>query len=58
MASKPKTAAAKSAGADITADLDELDSLLHRAEHFENAGQILKLRLDGRAIIARIRAAL
>lgn len=55
MANKPKTAPQPS---DVSSDLDELESLLQRAEHFESAGLIQKLRLDGLAIIERIRGAI
>lgn len=51
-------AAAAPAKEDAGTLLDDLAGLLLRAEHFENAGLIGKLRADGLALVARIRAAI
>ena len=62
MASKPKAVPAAVPAdpvkEDVGALLDDLESLVNRAEHFENAGLIGKLRQDGLDLIACIRAAL
>lgn len=38
--------------------LAELEALIERVHHFEDAGLILKLRADAKAIIERLRAAI
>ena len=53
-ADSPATAPVDMAGSLLA----ELESLIERADHFANAGLVLKLRKDGLDLVQRIRAAL